>query len=885
MKALLYIVYKYWSKHKKSLAALLFSGVLLCAVVCCAFLMIRGSFHRQLHESYDAFGYYTVMLPVDNGDFEKSVSTDKTTKGHMYVYGRAGFGEQNFVYGAVNDPDDLAHIPFEEGRLPQNDNEIAIDRTVLTRLGYSGRVGDSIKLDIGSFTLCGIIDEVYGKSRFWSELQPAYNLDRAAQTDYPIPVIFVNEKETVPEYTLTMLDNIATDYRTAVKYTSVFGQIPGSDKEYAAKSAGSGRKMLMNNRHIFVFAGIATLIAVLSVVAVLRNIFAERENTFSMLRKIGLSKSDIRTIYDIECLVFIFLQAVIGIALGVLFYQGIYSFEVNVLSKTAYSGLTDYALVTQNTISPFKAAVIFSAIVMPLGYIFASLTSKLKVRHKNKKAASLSKSFAKTFSTRSVTAIQLLALTLICIGTMLGYMSITDNGKEFLQDLGYQPPQSTNFYEDFKYDEDNIEEFYHWISPQPYSVGTFKIATPANSAFGVDEKVADKLNAVSTGTLPNTFIIDNDGSELKFDISMGNEEQREFMAEQSTQEGKSFLEENNTLYSLETKLADSKTIQSLEKYVTSGRIDLDKLNSGEEVIYVVKHDSAPILSGEITLCSAMGSTGFGIDEVAKSKTKIGAVVRLPSSIDKVLKHSVSGSEFYNVLTTVSGARALGLHNAAYTEIFSDEHIDGGLIPMSSGMEFFSYSKQKRERFLAKASQYGSAVMLIGIMSLLGFAAYFNGIGMKIRLKEYEISVLRAVGTPLKLIRKKLLIDGVKIPLIAAGAALALIKGLQILTSKVYDTYINSFWAFNSKQLDALGQDDGGFALESLQVEEMQLDSYRDKLHYNFFLDDELWKVNPVIPIIIIFAVMSIITILLTRKSFRRFTPDIASSLAKGRKRQ
>ena len=75
------------------------------------------------------------------------------------------------------------------------------------------------------------------------------------------------------------------------------------------------------------------------------------------------------------------------------------------------------------------------------------------------------------------------------------------------------------------------------------------------------------------------------------------------------------------------------------------------------------------------------------------------------------------------------------------------------------------------------------------------------------------------------------------------------------------------------------------ALDSLHVEEMQLDSYRDKLHYNFFLDDELWKVNPIIPMIIIFAVMCIITILLTRKSFRRFTPDIASSLAKGRKRQ
>ena len=466
-----------------------------------------------------------------------------------------------------------------------------------------------------------------------------------------------------------MLDNIMADYRTAVKYTNVYGQIPGSDKEFSAQSAGSGRKMLMNNRHIFVFAGIATLIAVLSVVAVLRNIFAERENTFSMLRKIGLSRSDIRTIYDIECLIFILLQAVIGIALGVLFYQAIYRFEVGVLSKTPYSGLTDYALVVDNTISPFKAAALFSAIVMPLGYIFASITSKLKVRHKNKKAASLGGSFAKTFSTRSVTAIQFLALTLICLGTMLGYMSITYNGKEFLQDLGYQPPKSTNFYEYFKYDEDNIEEFYHAVAPQPYSIGTFKIATPANPELGIGDETADELNAVSTGTLSNTFIIDNDGSELKYDISMGSKEQRALMAEKSTQEGKAFIEEQNTLYPLETKLADAKTIQSIGQYVISGRIDIGKLNSGEEVIYVVKNDSAPILSGEITLCSAMGSTGFGIDEVARNKTKIGAVVKLPSSIEKVLKHSVSGSEFYNVLTTASGAKALGLHNAVYTEVF------------------------------------------------------------------------------------------------------------------------------------------------------------------------------------------------------------------------
>lgn len=884
MKTLLYVTYKYWRRHKRSLAALLFSGVLLCAVVCCAFLMLRGNFHRRLHESYDAFGYFSVMLPVDNGDFEKSVTTDKTQKGYMYVYGRTGFGDKQFVYGALNDPYDLAHIPFDEGRLPEKEGEIAIDKTVLERLGYSGRVGDSITLDSKTYTLCGLISKVYGEARGWSELLPDYSLDPALATQYPIPVIFVKADNRKPEYTLTMLDNIATDYRTAVKCTSVFGQIPGSDKEVTAENLGKGMSTQMNNRHLFVFAGIAAIVAVLSVVAVLKNIFAQRRNTFDMLRKIGFSKADIRTIYDVECLTFILIQSVIGIALGVLAYEGIYHFEVSFLDKSAYSGLTDYALVTQNTLSPYKAAVIVSAVVMPLGYIFASLTSKLKVKHKNKKAASLSHSLGKTFSTRSVTVIQLLSLTLICLGAMLGYMTVTDNGKEFLQDLGYRPPQNTNFYADFKYDEDNIEEFYHVPTPSDSSYGNFKIAKLTDTSFGIDDDTADKLPARSTGTIGNTFIIAEESCAIKTTMGMGTDEQTEYLKEQSSQEGRAFLEEHNTLCPLETKIADISTINELEKYVISGRIDAEKLCSGEEVLYIVKHSSAPVIKGEITLCSAASQTGLGIDEVTRHRTKIGAVIRLPSDTEKVLKYCVSGGEFYNVLTTASGAKAMGLHNAAYTEVFSGEHIDGGIIPMSSGMELSSYSQLKRDSLIAKAAQYGGAVMIIVIMSLLGFAAYFNGIGMKIRLKEYEISVLRAVGTPLKVIRRRLITDSIKIPAFASCAAFAVIKFIQRITASAYKTYIDSFWSFNEKLNNAISTDDTGLAFESLQVEEMQLDSYRDGLHYNFFLDDELWKVEPLIPIVILFTVMCIVTILLTRKSFKAFTPDIAWALSKGRKR-
>ena len=85
---------KYWRRHKKSLAALLFSGVLLCAVVCCAFLMIRQDQRRWLDDYYDQHGYYTVAVPTPTS-YEKVIdllSTDETVRGTMYVTGEDGIG-------------------------------------------------------------------------------------------------------------------------------------------------------------------------------------------------------------------------------------------------------------------------------------------------------------------------------------------------------------------------------------------------------------------------------------------------------------------------------------------------------------------------------------------------------------------------------------------------------------------------------------------------------------------------------------------------------------------------------------------------------------------------------------------------------------------------
>lgn len=166
-----------------------------------------------------------------------------------------------------------------------------------------------------------------------------------------------------------------------------------------------------------------------------------------------------------------------------------------------------------------------------------------------------------------------------------------------------------------------------------------------------------------------------------------------------------------------------------------------------------------------------------MDKLNLSDTRIGAVVQLPNDMERILKYAVSAGDGFNLLTTVSGAESLGLHAAKYTELFAREPI-GNSLPMGSGLEVISLEQQKHDIFVRNAEQYVSMGLLIMLMSLLGFAAYFNGIGMKIRLKEYQISVMRAIGSPIKKLRRKMAVSSIEIPVIAAAISYGLIRLME-----------------------------------------------------------------------------------------------------------
>ncbi len=934
---------KYWRKHKKSLAALLFSGVLLCALLCCALLTLRQEYIRKIDEMYNREGHFEFLTTTEHQDVIDILTDEDTVTGRMNVLGVMGVGNIKYEYGTLDDPENLAHIPMEAGRLPQKKGEIAIDRQVLTNFGFFGKVGDEITLDKGTFTLVGIIfddrmtsenwDRSYGWSREGSRLrvdeqvQGNYWIEDKSQFDkeYYIPLMFVSpEEEQKPEYTLVMIDKIKGLNRAPFDY-DVFDLATfdtGLDKvmdkitdetEYERETFGRDYGGFFKDHHHdaisyyqgkfheqiytkFLLYGAAIIIAVLSIIAVMRNIFAERENTISMLRRIGMSKRRIRVMYTIEYIFLGILQAIIGIAVGIGVHIGIYEYQVRVLEMTEFSGFSHNEYDRFLCPDPFMWSALIAAGVLLVGYVLAALMQRSRVpKLKRRKAGSLRRCFAKVFRNRAVTVLQTMSLTLIIFGTLFGYMLFRPTIGDFNSQTGeFERTLDTKFGDPFSmtqrfdFEEENVKEYYR-ADKTVINEENMPMLIKLGEVRGIDDETADKLGkSYSKGVLPQTVI--SSKTELPRPVSWESQEVKDYFYKMSTEQGKKFYDKNESLYRCKTSLADKATIEKLKDCVTSGEINIDKIMSGEEMIYVYSHFEPSLKVGDtVKLVSATTENGFGINEVTEANVRIGALVKLSDDMDKMARYSVSSGDDFNLLTTVTGAKKLGLHGASYTEVIAREEI-GKLMPMNTGLRVKSLEKQKHDIFVQNAALYGSLGLLIFVMSLLGFAAYFNGIGMKIRMKEYQISVMRAIGTPLKKLRRRLMLDSVRIPVFAGAIAYGLIRITQRVMLYAYDRseVILKDLAEKSMQFSQTHEQGtpGYDAIYNQFYSDIAANERKAQKLRSFFLSDcQMWFNNVLIPTLIICAVMCMITILLTRRSVGGFGSNIAYSISKGRKRR
>ncbi|MCM1167898.1 MAG: hypothetical protein NC299_18450 [Lachnospiraceae bacterium] len=923
MNTSIYLVLKYWSKHKKNLAAVIFSGVLLAAFIMAFLLSKRETCARELDRYYDGYGAYDIIIGNSDDEILAKVTEGKSNYkyGYIEVLGEVGTPAKRYLYGVLHDPQNMYHAPLREGRLPQTSSEIALDEDIVKELYWVGKCGETITLDGVTYTVTGIMGRdtnYYRKGLHWGTEFSEYNL----------PPIFIGDSNKTPLYRIDMLGNYyngellpGMDERSKsldgrLAYEQLLNEMIEDDEHWVYPNYDVNQTLKDNvkndvhdNSNFLLFImTVGIVIAGLSVFSVTKSVFAERAEWMSMLRRIGAGRGVIARFYAAECMFTLLLQTMLGYIAGIAAYYGIFAYKVNALGAKPISGFSFHYAVTNNSRNPFLYTAIFSVAVILPAYLLCALTSKQRARKLKpaKKPRRLNRCLGKTFASGGVTVVQIISLTLICFSVVNSYLYFTRDGKTPKDFLSM--PQEIEDYSAGNIDmkEEGIAEYYFCTAPIPTGIGhrdndigqSFIAINPDDTkGFGDDTAAKLPEGTVSTGSMDYLFIASDEpvracGSE----IDLSNDAVRDLFLQTSAEKYQNFFDEGQLgskhLYQAPTRLADANTISGLSEYVIEGEINLDAINSGKEVIIAYAQSSPPFVKGDtVTLyMTEANADGYGAGNITGAEVVVGAVVKIQENVPAVVRNAVCDSERkFNFLTTSTGAAAMGAPSCSYSEAYSYEEVTGAPFPLSAEVSVKSLKEIKHGIFINRMTKIGIVALILSAMLLLGFSAYFNGIGIKIRAKKYEASVLRAVGAPVSVIRKRLMFGSLKIPIIASALSYVFLRAEQFVMEKLGTWYIEQRWAHQDMN-HAVHESISGLHLSQVEQAEYFKDVNAHLVHINhvrrtFFLDNGMWELKAEIPCLIFLVILCASTFILTALALKKFKRDIANDLNSGRTRQ
>ncbi len=242
-------------------------------------------------------------------------------------------------------------IGMNSGRLPESDDEIAMEADFLSALGYDYELGQKITISVSistdtagvsamvkeTFTLCGIIKEY---TSIWSAIGTTANLNSAvitedamnnllAKANEYIITMYPDEEITVLEPEITLFFTVKNGYENEVS----------SDSYLRSRGAVTNYTISVTNEEAninILYVAIIFLVSLLAVVVIyILNMPKEVQRTVRM-RSIGASKRQILALIAFESLILCIPAIILGTVLGavgmwIILKLGVYSGSVDIV--------------------------------------------------------------------------------------------------------------------------------------------------------------------------------------------------------------------------------------------------------------------------------------------------------------------------------------------------------------------------------------------------------------------------------------------------------------------------------------------------------------------------------------------------------------------------
>ena len=596
-------------KKRKKQYVIMIIGIILAMVFSSSTLFFMFSSHETYREKqFDRYGKQHMIVffyDDDNGLIQKWSEEGTITDygfAHVIGYGYANSDARDLgiAIGWLDDKaKDISNQSFIEGSYPQNENEIAIEQTALLKLGTDAKIGDEITINL----------DIQDGSDYYGTVEKTYKLvgivtDKRKNIDYTstkIPAAFVAQgtqteiggKEMISAYITTPFDEIYTNRGGGLTenaqsniYLDLFdkyGEAGGymSDRNNAYQFDEFFEGITSGGSYIAVIAVVLVFVSCIAIVNAFNSNLKERKKQIGMLRAVGATKRQIIEIFGREALIICLVCTPISVAIS----YGIVRFGISLMNEKAVMTKGLSVLIASAVICfivTMLAAIIplFSASrITPMQAIRnieinrKMNTKKIRSKKEFNVPSHLARRNAKLYTGGkiAVSAILIGAIIFSCLG--FSYINYAKDSFSFagwdywLADMSYNyDGDLANYKKDLigmsEVDKREIEAYPYFSEV----VSEKRI----NSIFEVDE-VSDYFRCFH---YTRDFLEGFSGYYIK---QMTADELEEYVSLFSR--GKSIV--NAPIYSF-----DSNTVKGLEDSLTAGKLDFDKLASGEEIILI-----------------------------------------------------------------------------------------------------------------------------------------------------------------------------------------------------------------------------------------------------------------------------------------------------------
>jgi len=305
---------KYLKKNKKRTVLTIVGIMLSVALISTIGLFFKGIQDAQIQDAKNSYGSFHLMFQKTNEKLtSKIINNPKVARSGFYTINEGIKIGDKLVVDIITATDDALELfPYKTklGRLPEKENEVAMEKWVSLNIDKNAKVGNKIKVDNKEYTLVGILQDNIG-----------------SQINGNGVVLFKNNNINKQNAPLLVEISSKTNLKTAVNELKQLGEkssVVENGVLLSMQGAGEGDSGMGS---LLVALAIIIGIVLIATIAVIYNSFqisvVERIKQFGLLRAVGTTPRQIRKIVLREATILAVISIPLGLICSIIAINGI----------------------------------------------------------------------------------------------------------------------------------------------------------------------------------------------------------------------------------------------------------------------------------------------------------------------------------------------------------------------------------------------------------------------------------------------------------------------------------------------------------------------------------------------------------------------------------